>query len=213
MIDFKGAIFDLDGTIIDSMGVWEKIDRDFFNKRQIDMPHDYIEIVNSMKFEDVAKYTIKRFNLNETEEDILRELREMAIDEYTNNISLKPFVKKYLTSLKKQNIKIALATSSPKELYNPVLKNNGVYELFDCFVSINEVNRDKRYPDIYYLACERLGVLPKECIGFEDILIGIKSMKKINIKSIGVYDKSSSHEIEEIKKFSDKFIYSFKELI
>lgn len=213
MFDFKGAVFDLDGTLIDSMGVWEKIDRDFFTKRKIDIPKDYIEIVNSMRFEDIAKYTIKRFNLNEKEEDVIREWNEMAIYEYTNNIKLKPFVREYISKLKQQNIKIALATTSPEEFYEPVLINNDLYELFDAFVSIDEVSKDKSYPDIYILACNKLGLSPRDCIGFEDILCGIKSMKKVSMKSIGVYDKSSSHEMEEIKKHCDKFIYNFKELI
>ena len=64
MLDFKGAIFDLDGTIIDSLSVWEDIDRKFFEKRNIIMPLDYISKVNSMSFEDSVIYTIERFNLN-----------------------------------------------------------------------------------------------------------------------------------------------------
>ena len=87
MFDFKGAIFDLDGTIIDSMNVWEKIDIEFFEKRNIDMPNDYMEKVNIMSFEEAAKYTIERFNLKESKEDLIKEWNEMAIYEYSNNIN------------------------------------------------------------------------------------------------------------------------------
>ncbi|MEG1410010.1 MAG: HAD family phosphatase [Terrisporobacter sp.] len=213
MFDFKGAIFDLDGTLIDSMKVWEKIDIDFLKKRNIEMPKDYIEIINSMSFDQVAKYTIERFGLNEKEENIINEWNEMAIYEYGNNIQLKANAKEYLNLLKNNNIKIALATSSPKKLYESVLKNNGVYDLFDNFVSIEEVTRDKNYPDIYYLACDKLNLLPKECVGFEDILCGVKSMKVANLKSIGVYDENAEYEMEEIKSICDKFIYDFNEMM
>lgn len=213
MLDFKGAIFDLDGTLIDSMKIWEKIDMDFFEKRKLDMPEDYTEIINSMSFYEVATYTINRFNLNEKEEDIINEWNEMAIYEYTNNIKLKPYAKEYLNKLKFNNIKIGLATTSPKCLYEPVLKNNGVYELFDVLVSLEDVSRDKNYPDIYLLTLQKLDVSPEECLGFEDILIGINTMKKLNIKSIAVYDESSSHDIEHIKNNCDIFISSFEELL
>lgn len=213
MFDFKGAIFDLDGTLIDSMSVWEEIDREFLKNRNISIPSDYIEKINSMSFKDVAKYTIKRFNLKESEEELIREWNEMAIYKYSNKIKLKPNVKEYLEKLKENNIKIGLATSSPKFLYEPVLKNNHIYEYFDALNSLEDVKRDKNYPDIYLLVAENLKLSPQECVGFEDILVGINTMKKADFKVIGVYDKYADSDIEEIKKISDKFIYNFKELV
>ena len=213
MFDFKGAIFDLDGTLIDSMSVWEEIDIEFLKNRNISIPSDYIEKINSMSFKDVAKYTIKRFNLKESEEELIREWNEMAIYEYSNKIKLKSNVKEYLEKLKENNIKIGLATSSPKFLYEPVLKNNHIYEYFDALNSLEDVKRDKNYPDIYLLVAENLKLSPQECVGFEDILVGIKTMKKADFKVIGVYDKYAASDIEEIKKISDKFIYNFKELV
>ena len=177
MKEFKGAIFDLDGTIIDSMDVWETIDIKFLEKRNITMPNDYIEKINSMSFEEVAKYTIERFNLNESVDSLIKEWNDMAIYEYSNNIKLKPNVKEYLVKLKKHDIKIGLATSSPKELYEPVLKNNKVYDYFDTFTSVDDVKRDKNYPDIYLYTAKKLGLYPNECIIFEDILIAINMAK------------------------------------
>ena len=213
MFDFKGAIFDLDGTLIDSMGVWEKIDKEFLKKRNISITHDYIEKINSMSFKKAAKYTIERFNLKESSEELIKEWNEMAIYEYSNNIKLKPHVKEYLEKLKNNNIKIGLATSSPRILYEPVLKNNHIYEYFDVLTSLEDVKRDKNYPDIYLLVAEKLKLRLQECAGFEDILVAVNTMKKANFKVIGVYDKYAHYEIEEIKKVSDKFIYDFKELL
>ncbi|MCC3869093.1 HAD family hydrolase [Terrisporobacter mayombei] len=213
MFDFKGAIFDLDGTLIDSMGVWEKIDKEFLEKRNIDIPSDYIEKINSMSFEKVAQYTIERFNLKESEEQLIKEWNEMAIYEYSNNIKLKPNVKEYLKKLKEDNIRIALSTSSPRILYEPVLKNNHIYEYFDALTSLEDVKRDKNYPDIYLLAAEKLDFNPQDCVGFEDILVAINTLKKAGFKAIGVYDKYADSEIKEIKKISDKYIYDFKEII
>lgn len=213
MFDFKAAIFDLDGTLIDSMGVWEKIDKEFLKKRGKSIPIDYIEKINSMSFREVAKYTIERFNLKESVEELIKEWNEMAIYEYANNIKTKPNVEKYLKKLKENNIKIGLATSSPKVLYEPVLKNNNIYDYFDVLTSLEDVKRDKNYPDIYLLVAKILNLNPQDCVGFEDILIAVNTMKKANFKVIGVYDKYSNFETDKIKKVSDKFIYDFKELI
>ena len=213
MKEFKGAIFDLDGTLIDSMGVWETIDIKFLEKRYISLPKDYIEKINSMSFEEVAKYTIKRFNLNESVESLIKEWNDMAVYEYSHNIKLKPKVKEYLIKLKENNIKIGLATSSPKELYEPVLKNNKIYDYFDTFTSVEDVKRDKNYPDIYLCTAKKLGLKPNECIGFEDILIGVNTLKKADFNAVGVYDKYSHKDIDKIKAVCDKFIYSFEELL
>ena len=213
MKEFKGAIFDLDGTLIDSMGVWETIDIKFLEKRNITMPNDYIEKINSMSFEEVAKYTIKRFNLNESVESLIKEWNDMVVYEYSNNIKLKPKVKEYLIKLKENNIKIGLATSSPKELYEPVLKNNKIYDYFDTFTSVEDIKRDKNYPDIYLYTAKKLGLKPNECIGFEDILISVNTLKKADFNAVGVYDKYSHKDIDKIKAVCDKFIYSFEELL
>lgn len=213
MFNFKGAIFDLDGTLIDSMGIWEEIDKKFLGKRNISIPNDYIEKINSMSFESVAQYTIERFKLNETKENLIEEWNEMAIYEYSNNIRLKPYVKEYLEKLRDNNIKIGLATSSPKSLYEPVLKNNNIYDYFQVLKSVDDVERDKNYPDIYLKVAKDLELKPQECVGFEDVLVGVETMKRANFKVIGVYDKYSKYHMENIKKISDKFIYDFKELI
>lgn len=213
MKEFRGAIFDLDGTIIDSMGIWEEIDVKFLEKRNIVMPKDYIEKINDMSFEEVAKYTIERFGLNESPCDLIKEWNDMALYEYSNNIKLKPKVKEYLDKLKANNIKIGLATSSPRKLFEPVLKNNNVYEYFDTFISVEDVGRDKNYADIYLYTAKKLGLSPSECVGFEDILVAINTLKEAGFQVVGVYDKSSQGDLDEIKVRCDKFIYSFDELL
>lgn len=213
MKEFRGAIFDLDGTIIDSMGIWEEIDVKFLEKRNIVMPKDYIEKINSMSFEEVARYTIERFDLNESPCDLIKEWNDMALYEYSNNIKLKPKVKEYLDKLKANNIKIGLATSSPRKLFEPVLKNNNVYEYFDTFISVEDVGRDKRYPDIYLYTAKKLGLSPSECVGFEDILVAVNTLKEAGFQVVGIYDKSSQGDLDEIKARCDKFIYSFDELL
>lgn len=213
MKEFKGTIFDLDGTIIDSMNVWEKIDIKFLQKRNISTPKDYIEKINAMSFEEVARYTIERFNLNEDICNLIKEWNDMALYEYSNNIKLKSGVREYLNKLKSNNIKIGLATSLPRKLFEPVLKNNNIYGYFDVLISVEDVGKDKRYADIYFHTAKKLGLNFNQCVVFEDILLSINTLKEANFKVIGVYDESSNNNLDAIKSKCDKFIYSFEELL
>lgn len=120
--DFKGHIFDLDGTLTKSNHVWSKIDEEFLGKRGIKVPEDYFKQVSAMNFEQAAVYTNDRFSLGENIQDIMKEWFDMAVYEYTNVIELCGNAGEYVRKLKEQGRKIALATASTEELYKPVLK-------------------------------------------------------------------------------------------
>lgn len=210
---FKAAIFDLDGTLIDSNGAWEEINRDFLSKYGIIFPENYIDEMTAMSFEGVADYFINTLGVPLSSKQVIDECSEMAINHYRTDIKLKPYAKEYLCYLKNLGIKIGLATASPIYLVEPVLKNNAIYDLFDAISTTDEVERGKGFPDIYFLTAEKLGVLNEDCIVFEDIYAGIKGAKMGNMQAVGVYDKYSERETEEIKKLADEYIYQFSEIL
>lgn len=210
--DIKAAIFDLDGTLIDSMWLWRKIDYDFLKLRGMEVPSDLFENIAHLNFLDTAKYFKNRFNLNESLEDIMDEWNDMAYSEYSNNISLKVGAKEYLTLLKNKGIKLAIATSNHPKLLKAVLENNEIYDYFDAITTTLEVKRGKNFPDVYLLSAEKLGVKPKECVVFEDIAAAIHGAKAAGMKVIGVHDIHSDNEREEIIKLADYFIYKYEEL-
>lgn len=213
MLDFEAAVFDLDGTLIDSMGVWEKIDEDFLNKRHLPIPNKYADKICAMSFREAAEYTIGLFGLKESPEALIEEWNRMALVEYGSNIRLKPYAGEYLLFLKEQGIKVGTATALPKALYEPVLKNNGIYELFDAFTTTDEVHCGKEGPDIYLLAAKKLGVGPSDCIAFEDVLTGIRGIVAAGMRAYAVYDKYSEQDKELIKKLAGKYIHDFSELL
>ncbi|MDR3258365.1 MAG: HAD family phosphatase [Fusobacteriaceae bacterium] len=209
MTEFKAAIFDLDGTILDSMGVWEKIDIEFLAKRNLIVSDDYVDKICALSFIDVAKYTINLYGLTETVEDITSEWNSMALYEYSNNVILKKTARDYLIRLKTAGIKLAVATTLPATLYIPVLRNNEIYDYFDIFCSTDEVKHGKGHPDIFLLAAERLNVSPTNCIVFEDILPAIISAKNAGMRVYGVYDKYSKKSRSEILKYADGYLFDF----
>lgn len=212
--EFDAAIFDLDGTIIDSLGVWEKIDYDFLEKKRgIKVPEDYVHAIAPLSFKETAQYTKKRFNLSDSIDELMEEWTEMAIYEYSHNIFLKEGVREYLNILKEKNKKIALCTSSPDFFYKPVLKNNKIYEMFDVFTNTCEAGVGKNSPDVFLLAAKKCGVDRGKCLVFEDVINAAKSAKSAGMKVCGVFDERSRAHGEDMKNLCDFYIDSFKELI
>ena len=209
---FDAAIFDLDGTLIDSMDVWEKVDGVFLARRGIAATPEYTAAVGAMSFQESAEFTIRRFDLHETPEELIREWTGMVAYEYAHSIALKPHARETLAHLKKRGVKLGVATALSEELYGPVLKNNGVYGCFDAFASVQEAGRGKGFPDVYLLAAERLNTPPDRCIAFEDVLPGIRGIKAAGMTAVGVYDAHSAADEAEMRALADRYLYDLSEM-
>lgn len=210
-MDFNAAIFDLDGTILDSMDVWEHIDIQFLKKRNLPVPENYVTEICARSFEEAAQYTIDLFGLQETVEGIIEEWNNMAVEEYSNHVGLLPHALDYLLRLKEHGIKLAVATGLPEKLYMPCLKNNSILELFDALCSTDEVQRGKEYSDVFELAARKLGVAPEHCIVFDDVLPAIKSAKAASMLAGGIYDKYSADQRAEIERIADIYLLNFRQ--
>lgn len=213
LADRRGAVFDLDGTLLDSMGVWRKIDEDFLGKRGFEVPEDYLVAITSKNFDAAAEYTIARFGLAETREAVIGEWFAMAQHAYACEVEAKPHVLEYLRQLKAEGVRIAAATSSDERLFLPCLKHLGLYEYFDAFAVTAEVQRGKGFPDVYRLASRRLELPPGECVVYEDILKGIEGARMDDYYTVGVEDIHSAYEKEDIRRLADRYIVSFQELL
>ena len=176
----KGAIFDLDGTLLDSMGVWDQVDVDFLAKRGFEVPDDYMQKVAAMQFRQIAEYTIARFGLSDTPEALMEEWDHMARVMYATVVEAKPYAREYLAALKASGAKLAVATSLPPMLREPAMKHVGIFDYFDDVVSVDDAGDvGKTEPDVYLLAASRLGIKPSDCTVFEDLLVGMRSAKSV----------------------------------
>ena len=207
----KAYIFDLDGTLLDSMGVWLNIDIEFLEKRGLAVPDDYFDKISSMGFSQIAAYTIERFGLPDTVEGLLQEWSDMAAHAYGHTVQMKPHAKEYLFALKERGARLAIATSAIPDLCDLALRAHGIYDWFNVICKCNEVGCGKSRPDVFLLAAQKLAVDPRDCIVFEDIFDAVKSAKSVGMTVCGVYDKASESDWDAIRGMADYAILDFRD--
>lgn len=207
----KGAIFDLDGTLINSMKVWENADYVLARKYGFEPDQEYWDKVTACSFLEGAAYITERFNLGKTAQEIANELYAVALNYYKYEIKLKKGAKKILKKLKADGFKIAVATSNVEEMTFAALKSNGIFEYFDAFVYCDTVGKNKSFPDVYQAAAEALGLTADECYVFEDVPYAIDGAKKAGAEVIGVYDEYSAEKEEQMRQKADRYIMSLED--
>jgi beta-phosphoglucomutase-like phosphatase (HAD superfamily) len=210
---FTAAIFDLDGTLIESNHVWSKIDREFLGKRNIPVPEDYFKAVSTMNFRAAAEYTNERFGLGENIEDIMNEWHNMAIYEYSHVIQPVSGAVEFVKFLRGSGVKIALATASSPSLYEPVLKHIGIYDCFDFFASTEQVKRGKGYPDVYEFACENVSAKPESSVVLEDIPEGIRGAKAGGFTAVACLNSHYRDDWDRLKAEADTYFSDYAELM
>lgn len=210
---FNNFIFDFDGTLVDSMGLWASIYQDTLRDFGIEPPSDYMFKVNHRAAIESAYYTIVRFDLEVSERELRAIWDKKALYYYKHKVQLKPFAKELLDSIKKAGKKIVLATALPKDLYMAGLESLGILSYFEATTSLDEVERGKSFPDIYLKALSKVSGVPEESVVFEDSHLGIIGANKGNFHTVGVYDEvSRAHEVT-MKMTANTYIYNFNELI
>lgn len=207
----KGAIFDLDGTLIDSMSVWEKADWQLAKKYNFIPDKEYWDTVTSCSFLEGTEYIANRYNLGKTPVEIADELYAMALLEYENNIKLKNGAGQLLKKFKNDGFSIAIATSNIEEMTHAVLKKNGIFHYFDAFVYCDSIGKNKSFPDIYIAAANEMNLHASECYVFEDVPYAIEGAKSSGAEVIGVFDKYSASKEQEMRKKADRYIMSLED--
>ena len=211
--NIEAVIFDLDGTLADSMTVWTEIDRIFFETRNIPVPDTLQKDIEGMSFTETASYFVRTFSLPETVEELKTIWNAQAFDQYEHHVQVKPGVYEFLQHLRQQKIPVGIATSNSRELLNVFLKANHLDQFIDAAVTSCDVSAGKPAPDVYLKTAELLGVNPKHCLVFEDLPMGILAGKNANMTVCAVEDEYSIHMTEEKKKLADYYIRDYHEVM
>ena len=209
-IPFTAAIFDLDGTLLDSVWVWREVDRAFFEEIGVAEPEDYARSIQGMSFREAAEYTARRFGLSRTAEEVMDGWMRMTAEAYARRVALKPGALDYLRALKRSGVKLAVASANREALFGPTLRRFGAWELFDAVCTSAEVgDAGKGDGALFVLAAEKLGVAPGECVVFEDTLEGVRGARKAGMGVYAVRDAGNDHHPEKIAALADGVIDDF----
>lgn len=208
----KAVLFDLDGTLVDSMWVWRDIDIDFLSAIGQTLPDDLQKCIEGMSFTETAEYFKKRFNIDDDIEDIKIKWNKMAYNKYTSEVKLKKGAKEFLERLKSDGILTGIASSNSMTLIEGALKAEGVLEYFDAITTGCEAGAGKPAPDIYLLAAKKLNVSPSECLVFEDIPMGIMAGNSAGMTTVAIEDAYSHKMREEKERLAKYFIEDYTDI-
>ena len=211
--EFNAVIFDMDGTLIDSTSIWHDIDKAFFTKRNMELPSDYAQHIVHLGLTQAAIYTKETYHLDESIEDIMKEWHDMSIDMYKYHVPLKEGALELLKLLKKNNIKMAIATANDEPLYRPCIERLGIGEYFDAIADVNTAKEGKQSAKIYLDLAEKLGSEPRNTLVLEDMPTCVKTAFKSGFLTVAVYDNASKEYDQEKKDNSLLFIHNFSELL
>ena len=204
--------FDLDGTLIDSNGVWKDVDHEFLKKRNIPYTREYYEGVAHTALPMAAVFTKEYCKLEESCEEIIAEWMEMSRDMYAR-VPLKPGVLAYLEQCKAAGIRMAIITSSVPEHCYTALKKLDIDHYFENVTFAQQAGMHKKLPDVWLAAAEKSGVRPEACTVFDDSFAACQGAKTAGMRVIGVHDKFFDQYEQEMRSFCDAYIESFEELL
>lgn len=211
--NIESIIFDLDGTLVDSMWVWDEIDIEFLSKRGLRLPPTYQKEIEGMSFTETAIYTKELFQLPESVEELKTIWNQMALEKYAKKVPLKPGVEMFLNDCREKEISMGIATSNSKELVDVVVKAHSLGDYIQVIVTSCEVAKGKPAPDVYLEAARRLCTSPEHCLVFEDVPMGILAGKNAGMKVCAVKDTFSEDQQKEKKELADYYISSYEDVL
>lgn len=209
MQDIQAVIFDLDGSLVDSMWMWRQIDIEYLGKFGIPLPEDLQSNIEGMSFSETSAYFKETFKIPDPIEQIKEDWNRMAWDKYMNEVPLKEGIPKFLAECKARGIKLGIATSNSRELVENIAKVHNLRDYFSCIMTGCDVAKGKPAPDIYLAVAKELNVEPEHCLVFEDIIPGIMAGKNAGMKVCAVEDEYSVPDREKKKDLADYYIVNY----
>lgn len=209
----QATIFDVDGTLLDSMPVWENIGERYLSGLQIKAEENLNEVLNTMSLEQGAAYLKEGYQLDKSIPQIINEVLKIVSDFYRFEAPVKPGVRETLEWLQGKKVKMVVATSGNKELAEAALKRNGIRDYFDRIYTCTEIGSGKDEPVIYLKAAEFMQAEPKDIFVFEDALHAAETAKKAGFVVVGVYDQGNRENISEMKEVCDYYCDRMEQII
>jgi 16S rRNA pseudouridine516 synthase len=208
----EAVIFDVDGTLIDSMGVWREVDEIYLARYNKEMPDNLQKDLSGLSIKQAADYFKNVIGIDETQEKMLADWNELAMHQYRHEIMLKESAAKWLATIAERGLPMAVGTSNTRMLAHAALEVHQIEHYFKVIMTGEDVVKGKPDPYIYQTAAARLGVKPENCLVFEDIPAGIMAGRSAGMKVCAVWDSFSEYQTDEKKALANYYIHSFEDI-
>lgn len=209
----QSGIFDMDGTLLDSMPKWRSLGPSILKDAGIEVSQEKLDAFKTMCDQKAITYLIEECGLDRTYDEIRADMKARMDHFYTHEVKAKPGVEKFLSLLKMEGVWMYVATATDKDLVRTALRTAGIEQYFRGIITSGEVGSSKHESaEIYEAAMRRLQSNKKDTVVFEDALYAIKTAKSAGFRVAGIYDVTSEHMQEEIKSLCDYYITSYEEM-
>lgn len=207
------CIFDLDGTLIDSMPVWADRIYHLLDENKIAYPADILRTVAPMDNAAIADYLRDELGLQMDAAEILARMQAFITADYRERIPAKATVPETLEKLKKDGMRLHVLTASPHSLTDVCLKRLGLWTLFDTVWSCEDFSLPKTDTAIYLRVCEKIGAAPAACVFADDNLLALSTAKKAGLTVVGVADESDAADSDSIRKIADLYVEKMEDIL
>ena len=209
MNNIKAAIFDMDGTLVDSLILWDILwstfGEKYLNDKSFAPSVEDDKKVRTLTLKDAMCLIHNNYNLGESGEELLQLANSIMMDFYSNRVELKSGVREFLEHLKSQNTRMCIATATAPELLFVALKHCDIEKYFSKVFSCGDIGKGKEKPDVFLLAKDYLGTSVEETWVFEDSLVAIETVTKIGMNTVGIYDRNNFGQ-DKIKEIATNYI-------
>lgn len=209
----KAAVFDVDGTLVDSISFWENLAKNYLISIKITPKDNLNKALEILTIEEGVLYMKEEYNIEKTPIEIRKEMDELMFSFYKKDVKLKPYVIEMIKFLNYKGIRLAIASVISEELILSVLDRYNIANYFEFIQTCENTNISKDDEEFFKVLIRRLNLKPNEIFLFEDSLYSMKSAKRVNLNVIAVEEKSSIKNLEEIVEVSDIYIKDFSKLI
>lgn len=207
----KGVIFDVDGTLLDSMPVWSNLGELYLRTLGIEAEKNLGEELSTMSLQQGADYLIQHYHLGKTRNKVLDGINQEVQDFYAQKVPLKAGVREFLEGFRKYKLPMVLVTTSDRGNVEAALRRLGILNYFDGMLTCTEMDTDKNRPDIYLAASLQLDTEPWETLVFEDAYHAVLTSKKAGFRTVAVYDRANDGKLGKIWNTADVYLSEYSD--